>query len=219
MTRAYAEVIGDPVDQSLSPTIHGFWLKALSIDASYERRRVTRPELPAYLAEKRADPAWRGSNVAMPLKLDAVTLADGASDRAVACRRGQSVMMRNVLAAANTDAGAIATCWASCTMPRADGQRHLAWQRRARRAALVALKLVEAPMSGPARDLSGGASKLVEFGLETGPAPLRADRRRWADQLLTPLGMPGSRLPQLRTAGYAGSWLGVRWPMVRLKRH
>ena len=106
----YAEVIGDPIDHSLSPTIHGFWLEALGIDATYGRRRVTRAELPAYLMEKRADPDWRGSNVTMPLKLDAVVLADAAADRAVAAGAANVLMMREgQLVAANTDVGAIAT--------------------------------------------------------------------------------------------------------------
>ena len=38
MTRPYAEVIGDPVDHSLSPLIHNFWLETLGIDAAYGRR-------------------------------------------------------------------------------------------------------------------------------------------------------------------------------------
>ena len=59
----YAEVIGDPIDHSLSPTIHNFWLEALGIEGDYGRRQVTRADLPAYIAEKRADPDWRGSNV------------------------------------------------------------------------------------------------------------------------------------------------------------
>ena len=35
MTRPYAEVIGDPIAQSKSPLIHGFWLDTLGIDAEY----------------------------------------------------------------------------------------------------------------------------------------------------------------------------------------
>ena len=35
MTRAYAEVIGDPIAQSKSPAIHNFWLSKLEIDAEY----------------------------------------------------------------------------------------------------------------------------------------------------------------------------------------
>jgi shikimate dehydrogenase len=194
MTRAYAEVIGDPVDQSLSPTIHGFWLKALSIDASYERRRVTRPELPAYLAEKRADPAWRGSNVTMPLKLDAVTLADGASDRAVAAGAANLLMMRNGrLAAANTDVGAIATLLGRLHDAKARmGSVTLLGNGGAARAALVALKLVGVTnVRVQARDLSEASKLAVEFGLETGPAPFTEPIV--SDGLInaTPLGMPG----------------------------
>ena len=108
-SKPYAEVIGDPIVQSLSPTIHSFWLEALGIDATYGRRQVSRAELPAYLEERRADPDWRGSNVTMPLKLDAAALADEVTDRAVAAGAANVLMMRDGrLAAANTDVGAIA---------------------------------------------------------------------------------------------------------------
>ena len=33
MALPYAEVIGDPIAHSKSPKIHGFWLKALGIEA------------------------------------------------------------------------------------------------------------------------------------------------------------------------------------------
>ena len=67
MTR-YAEVIGDPITQSKSPTIHRFWLEKLGIEGDYHATRVTEAELPDYLAERRADPDWLGCNVTMPLK-------------------------------------------------------------------------------------------------------------------------------------------------------
>ncbi|MFN3510094.1 MAG: shikimate dehydrogenase, partial [Tsuneonella troitsensis] len=35
MTRPYAEVIGDPIAQSKSPAIHGFWLDRMGLDADY----------------------------------------------------------------------------------------------------------------------------------------------------------------------------------------
>jgi shikimate dehydrogenase len=194
MTRPYAEVIGDPVDQSLSPTIHGFWLKALTIDAGYGRRQVTRPELPAYLAEKRADPAWRGSNVTMPLKLDAVALADGASDRAVAAGAANLVMIRDGrLTAANTDVGAIVTLLGKLHQAKARmGSVTLLGNGGAARAALVALKLVGVTnVRVQARDLSEARRLAVEFGLETGPAPFTEPIV--SDGLInaTPLGMPG----------------------------
>jgi len=69
MTTAYAEVIGDPIAQSKSPTIHRFWLERLGIAADYRACHVTADALSAYIAERRADPDWRGCNVTMPHKL------------------------------------------------------------------------------------------------------------------------------------------------------
>jgi len=68
MSRTYAEVIGDPIQQSKSPAIHGFWLKQLEIDADYRAHHVTPQDLGDYLASRRTDAGWRGCNVTMPHK-------------------------------------------------------------------------------------------------------------------------------------------------------
>ena len=39
----YAEVIGDPIDHSLSPDIHGFWLEALGDQGELCRRQALEP--------------------------------------------------------------------------------------------------------------------------------------------------------------------------------
>ncbi|WP_033920568.1 shikimate dehydrogenase family protein [Sphingomonas sp. 37zxx] len=65
---SYAEVIGDPIDHSKSPIIHGFWLDALEIEARYARHRVESTDLAGYFAERAADPDWRGCNVTLPHK-------------------------------------------------------------------------------------------------------------------------------------------------------
>ena len=206
----YAEVIGDPIDHSLSPIIHGFWLEALGIDARYGRRQVTRAELPAYLAEKRVDPNWRGSNVTMPLKLDAVALADSAADRAVAAGAANLLMMRDDrLIAANTDVGAIAALLARLNEAKARmGSVTLLGNGGAARAALVALKLVGiSAVRIQARDLAEAMKLAVEFGLDVEPAPFTATIA--SDGLInaTPLGMPGRDclncdLSHLPTAGW-----------------
>jgi shikimate dehydrogenase len=192
--RPYAEVIGDPIDHSLSPAIHGYWLEVLGIDASYERRRVSRAELPTYLAEKRADPNWRGSNVTMPLKLDAITLSDGAADWAVAAGAANVLMMREgKLIAANTDVGAIAALLSRLHQAKARmGSVILLGNGGAARAALVALKLVGiSNVRIQARDLAEATKLAVEFGLDVGPdlltAPIVSDGLINA----TPLGMTG----------------------------
>lgn len=76
MSQPYAEVIGDPIAQSKSPVIHGFWLEKLGIEGRYDRHRVTTEGLTDYLAARRADPDWRGCNVTMPHKLAILPLLD-----------------------------------------------------------------------------------------------------------------------------------------------
>ena len=191
---SYAEVIGDPIEQSRSPLIHNFWLKAEGIEADYRRRQVTRAELPAYVKAARANPDWRGSNVTMPLKLDALALADEASDRAVAAGAANLLLPRDGgLFAANTDVGAIATL--------VDRQRQagrlaasvtLLGNGGAARAALVALKLLSIDLVRiQARDLQEATKLTVEFGLALPPLPLTAPIDSDALINATPLGMTG----------------------------
>jgi len=68
VSKPYAEVIGDPIAQSRSPAIHNFWLGKLGIDAGYQAAHVRAEDLIDFLAQRRADPAWRGCNVTMPHK-------------------------------------------------------------------------------------------------------------------------------------------------------
>ena len=72
----YAEVIGDPIAQSKSPAIHGFWLAELGLAGEYRRCHVRADDLADYLAARRADPDWRGCNVTMPHKQAVMPLLD-----------------------------------------------------------------------------------------------------------------------------------------------
>ncbi len=74
--KPYAEVIGDPIAQSKSPAIHGFWLSELGIDAEYRRCDVRPDALAEYIAARRGDPDWRGCNVTMPHKQTVMPLLD-----------------------------------------------------------------------------------------------------------------------------------------------
>ncbi len=191
----HAEVIGDPIDHSLSPMIHSFWLEALGIEASYGRRQVSRPELAAYLSEKRADPGWRGSNVTMPLKLDAVALADEATDRAVAAGAANLLMMRDgKLLAANTDVGGIVILLSRLRDAKARlDSVTLLGNGGAARAALVALKLIGiSAVRIQARDLGEAMKLAVEFGLDSEPAPFTAPIESGGLINATPLGMAGN---------------------------
>ncbi len=77
-------MIGDPVDHSLSPTIHNFWLEQRGLRGTYGATRCTAPQLEHFLQRRRSDPVWRGCNVTMPLKQLAAELAEELDPGAVA---------------------------------------------------------------------------------------------------------------------------------------
>jgi shikimate dehydrogenase len=68
MALPYAEVIGDPIAHSKSPTIHKFWLELIGMDGDYRKCQVKPDGLGAYFHARRADPDWHGCNVTVPHK-------------------------------------------------------------------------------------------------------------------------------------------------------
>ena len=192
--RPFAEVIGDPIEHSLSPAIHGFWLEALGIDADYGRRQVTRADLPIYLAERRADPAWRGCNVTMPLKLDAAMLADDDSDRVIGIGAANILLPRGgKIVAGNTDVGAVAMLVDRLAKSGAPmGSVVLLGSGGAARAALMGLHLVGmTEVRIQSRNIGEAYSLAVQFKLGEEPRPFDAPVD--SDGLInaTPLGMTG----------------------------
>ena len=107
MSRPYAEVIGDPIAQSKSPAIHGYWLEKLGIDAGYCSCHVPAQGLADYLERRRADPAWRGCNVTMPHKQAVIPLLDRLDPLAAKIGAVNTIVREEdgKLAGYNTDAG------------------------------------------------------------------------------------------------------------------
>jgi shikimate dehydrogenase len=104
--QAYAEVIGDPIAQSKSPAIHGFWLGKLGIDADYRACHVRPDDLAEYLEARRKDPDWRGCNVTMPHKQAVMPLLDRIDPPAGEIGAVNTILPlgENGLAGTNTDA-------------------------------------------------------------------------------------------------------------------
>lgn len=192
-SRPYAEVIGDPIAQSKSPDIHRFWLKALEIDGEYRATRVTRAELADYVANRRKDPDWRGCNVTMPLKLDALLMADERSDRAAAAGAANLLVARDGgLLAANTDVGAIQELIAPLVTKSGETPIVVLGNGGAARAVLLALRsLGVGPIFLQARDMAEATKLAVEF--RTGYRPRPFDIPVDSEGLInaTPLGMSG----------------------------
>lgn len=73
-------VLGDPIDHSLSPTLHNAAYAALGLQWSYGRHQVRSGELAAFLAT--CGPDVRGLSLTMPLKREALPLVASMSPRA-----------------------------------------------------------------------------------------------------------------------------------------
>ena len=192
--RPYAEVIGDPIKHSLSPVIHRFWLHALGIEADYRRHRVARADFPAFLAARRTDSDWRGCNVTMPLKLDAVALADDSTDRAVAAGAANLLIPRDgKLLAGNTDVGGVRALFERLIANGVPVRSvTLLGNGGAARAILVALHdLGLDQVRIQSRDHGAAVKLAVEFGLREAPRsftePVESDLLVNA----TPMGMAG----------------------------
>jgi len=101
----FAEVIGDPIAQSKSPLIHGFWLDRLGLAARYCSQQVTTEGLEDYLAKRRSNADWHGCNITMPLKQSVIPLLDRIEPQAEAIGAVNTVYRGEdgALIGANTD--------------------------------------------------------------------------------------------------------------------
>ena len=79
-----AGVIGWPVDHSLSPILHGYWLDKYKIDGKYEREAIKPGELTREKLEwLRDEKGWTGLNVTVPHKETAFALANDRRQAAI----------------------------------------------------------------------------------------------------------------------------------------
>ncbi|WP_104165188.1 shikimate dehydrogenase [Arthrobacter sp. SX1312] len=71
-----AAVIGSPIAHTKSPLLHRAAYRALGIDCSYSAIDVDEARIGAFVDDVRADGAWRGLSVTMPLKGAIARLVD-----------------------------------------------------------------------------------------------------------------------------------------------
>ena len=74
-------VIGNPIDHSLSPKLHNYWLNENNIKALYEKRKLNENDLRNLISqvkEKNID----GINVTVPFKRAVIPFLDQLTDEA-----------------------------------------------------------------------------------------------------------------------------------------
>lgn len=162
----YAEVIGDPIAHSKSPIIHRFWLAALGIAADYRACHVTADDLAGYIAQRSADPLWRGCNVTLPHKQAVIAhVADpgGVGDSIGAANT--IFRQSGALACTNTDAAGFAAPIADLDLSGAPVV--VIGNGGAARAVLFALaQLGAGPVTIMARNALKSSALLAHFGLK-----------------------------------------------------
>ena len=152
MSNPYAEVIGDPVAHSKSPLIHRFWLEKAGIEGDYRTTRVEGPGLSAYLAQRRADPDWRGCNVTVPHKHAILEFVPRVSPAAQAARSVNTVGFESDGAWGDTTDGLGMVEWLDYLgWSVAGGRVHLLGAGGAARSLALALRDAGAFVSASAR--------------------------------------------------------------------
>ncbi|MEO0462575.1 MAG: shikimate dehydrogenase [Pseudomonadota bacterium] len=101
----FAHVIGDPIAHSKSPLIHRFWLQRLGIAGGYDREQVVAGQVATYCKGAMADANWRGCNVTMPHKHEALALAHSVDSQVLRIGAANTLVRDGEsLSAYNTDA-------------------------------------------------------------------------------------------------------------------
>jgi shikimate dehydrogenase len=80
-------VIGNPIEHSLSPKLHNYWIKKNNISASYEKKLLKKDEIQKLILDIREEKI-HGINVTIPFKKIVIPFLDDLSDEA---KKSQSV--------------------------------------------------------------------------------------------------------------------------------
>ena len=99
-----AGVIGDPIEHSLSPRLHGHWLKTMGLPGHYVPLRVAVGDLEEVIRTL-PKAGFVGCNVTIPHKEDVLKLADLVTDRAALMGAANTLIFREdgKIHADNTD--------------------------------------------------------------------------------------------------------------------
>ena len=71
-------VIGNPIDHSMSPKLHNYWIKKNNIDAMYEKKKIVKEELKDIILKVR-EKKINGINVTVPFKNEIISYLDQLS--------------------------------------------------------------------------------------------------------------------------------------------
>ncbi len=98
-------VIGNPIDHSLSPKLHNFWIKKNNIDAVYGKKNLNNNEIENLILNIR-EKKIHGINVTVPFKKTVIPFVDELSPGATKTQSVNTILLKNKkIIGHNTDIG------------------------------------------------------------------------------------------------------------------
>ena len=98
-------VIGNPIEHSLSPTLHNYWIKKNNIDAKYEKKLIQKDDIERMVNEIKFDKI-NGINVTVPFKKLVIPFHDQLTTRAIMTQSVNTISKEgDAIIGDNTDIG------------------------------------------------------------------------------------------------------------------
>ncbi|MEK9716705.1 MAG: shikimate dehydrogenase, partial [Pelagibacteraceae bacterium] len=96
-------VIGNPIQHSLSPKLHNFWINQNNIDAHYEKKQIEENEISKVIQEIK-DEKLSGINITVPYKKSVIPFLEELSETAKITQSVNTVYKQgNKIVGDNTD--------------------------------------------------------------------------------------------------------------------
>ena len=96
-------VIGNPIEHSLSPRLHNYWIKNNNINAIYEKQKINENEIESLISEIRKK-KLNGINVTVPFKKAVIPYLDQLSLEAESTQSVNTIYLdNNTVVGHNTD--------------------------------------------------------------------------------------------------------------------
>lgn len=96
-------VIGDPIEHSLSPKLHNYWIKLNNLNAIYDKKKLSTSKIKGLIKEIRQKKI-KGINVTVPFKNLVIPYLDKLSDEAERTQSVNTIYLKDeILIGHNTD--------------------------------------------------------------------------------------------------------------------
>jgi shikimate dehydrogenase len=98
-------VIGNPIEHSLSPKLHNYWIKENNIDAVYDKKQLNESDIGGVISEIKNDKI-NGANVTVPFKKSVIPFLDQITPLAKEVQSVNTIFKKdNKVIGDNTDIG------------------------------------------------------------------------------------------------------------------